>query len=99
MITRVVKIHFQEDKIQDFLTFFETIKFKVAQQPNCFGMKLLQDKNNPEIVFTYSLWKDEEALNKYRDSDLFSNEVWPKIKPWFKEKAQAWTLEEYFDGF
>ena len=99
MITRVVKIHFQEDKIQEFLTFFETIKFKVAKQPNCFGMKLLQDKNNPEIVFTYSLWKNEEALNNYRDSELFSNEVWPKIKPWFKEKAQAWTLEEYFDGF
>ena len=91
MITRVVKIHFQEDKIQEFLTFFETIKFKVARQPNCFGMKLLKDKNNPEIVFTYSLWEDEQALNKYRDSELFSEEVWPKIKPWFKEKAQAWT--------
>jgi quinol monooxygenase YgiN len=99
MITRVVKIHFQKEKIAEFLAFFETIKWKVAQQENCLGMKLLQDKNKPEIVFTYSLWKEEAALERYRDSALFSEEVWPKIKPWFKEKAEAWTLEEYFDGF
>ncbi|MES2587462.1 MAG: antibiotic biosynthesis monooxygenase family protein [Bacteroidota bacterium] len=99
MITRVVKIHFQAEKIAEFLLFFESIKWKVAKQPNCFGMKLLQDKSNPEIIFTYSIWKDENALNAYRDSELFSQEVWPKIKPWFKEKAEAWTLEEQFDGF
>ncbi|MFN5417991.1 MAG: putative quinol monooxygenase, partial [Flavobacteriia bacterium] len=89
MITRIVKLHFQEDKIQDFLTFFEGIKWKVAKQEDCFGMKLLQDKNHPEIVFTYSKWKDEKALNTYRDSELFG-QVWPTIKPWFKEKAEAW---------
>ncbi len=99
MITRVVKIHFQSDKINQFLQYFEGIKWKVAQQENCIGMKLLQDKNTPEIVFTYSIWKSEEDLNRYRDSELFSQEVWPTIKPWFQEKAQAWTLEEYFDGF
>lgn len=99
MLTRIVKLQFQEDKIEGFLTFFETIKWKVAKQPNCFGMKLLQDKNNPTIVFTYSLWKDEEALNAYRDSPLFSEEVWPRIKPWFAQKAEAWSVTEYFNGF
>jgi quinol monooxygenase YgiN len=98
MITRIVKIHFQEDKIEDFLTFFEQVKWEVARQPKCGGMKLLQDKNHPNIVFTYSLWEDEEALNTYRDSELFGK-IWPTIKPWFKEKAEAWTVTEYFDGF
>lgn len=98
MITRIVKLHFKEDKIEDFLRFFESIKWQVARQPDCLGMKLLQDKNHPEIVFTYSKWKDEKALNTYRDSELFGT-VWPTIKPWFKEKAQAWTVSEYFDGF
>lgn len=98
MIIRIVKLHFQEEKIQDFLDFFEGIKWKVAKQDDCFGMRLLQDKNQPEIVFTYSKWKDEKALNTYRDSELFG-EVWPTIKPWFKEKAEAWTVDEYFDGF
>lgn len=98
MITRIVKIYFQEDKIQDFLRFFEQIKWEVAHQPKCGGMKLLQDKNHPNIVFTYSLWEDEKALNTYRDSELFGK-IWPTIKPWFKEKAEAWTVTEYFDGF
>jgi len=97
MITRIVKLHFQEEKIQDFLDFFETIKWQVAGQPRCGGMKLLRDKNQPEIVFTYSLWEDEDALNAYRDSALFG-QVWPKIKPWFSQKAEAWTVEEWFDG-
>ena len=98
MITRIVKLHFQEDKITDFLTFFDTIKHKVAGFENCYGMKLLQDKNNPNIVFTYSKWNSEDDLNTYRHSELFGN-VWSTIKPWFAEKANAWTVEEYFDGF
>jgi quinol monooxygenase YgiN len=97
MITRIVKLHFQPEKIEDFLAFFETIKWQVARQPNCFGMKLLRDKNQPNVVFTYSKWEDENALNTYRDSELFGI-VWPTIKPWFQEKAEAWTIEEWFDG-
>ncbi len=98
MITRIVKLHFQEEKIADFLAFFETIKFQVASFPNCHGMKLLQDIKNPSIVFTYSQWESEADLNIYRDSELFG-EVWPTIKPWFAHKAEAWSVEEYFDGF
>lgn len=98
MITRVVKLHFQEDKIDQFLEFFDTIKEKVATYPRCHGMKLLQDIHQPNIVFTYSAWEDESALNAYRDSELFGK-VWPTIKPWFKEKAEAWSVNEYFDGF
>lgn len=97
MITRIVKLHFQPEKIEEFIEFFETIKWKVASYENCHGMKLLRDVNQPNIVFTYSIWKDENALNAYRDSDLFGL-VWPKIKPWFKEKAEAWTVNEWFDG-
>ncbi|MBI2257581.1 MAG: antibiotic biosynthesis monooxygenase [Flavobacteriia bacterium] len=98
MITRVVKINFKEDKINDFLQHFETIKWMVASQENCHGMKLYQDKNQENIVFTYSIWSDENALENYRKS-IFFNDLWSTIKPWFKEKAEAWTLNEHFNGF
>lgn len=98
MITRIVKLHFQPEKTGDFLAFFETIKWQVARQPDCYGMKLLRDVNDPNIVFTYSRWKDEDALNAYRDSELFGK-VWPTIKPWFGAKAEAWSVTEWFDGF
>lgn len=94
---RIVKLHFQEDKIDTFLAFFEEIKWLVANQPGCHGMKLLQDKNNPSIVFTYSSWEDESALNAYRDSETFGK-VWPTIKPWFKETAEAWSVEGVFSS-
>ena len=56
----------------------------------------MQEKNKPHVVFTYSLWKSEDALNNYRDSELFRG-VWSTIKPWFGEKAEAWTVETYFE--
>lgn len=98
MLTRIVKITFQEDKLTAFFEHFETVKWKVATFPGCHGMKLLKDVNNPSIVMTYSIWDSEEALNKYRDSELFG-ELWPKIKPWFASKAEAWSVETHFDGF
>ena len=98
MLTRIVKITFQEDKLADFFTHFEGVKWKVASFPGCEGMKLMQDIKNPCIVMTYSQWESEEALNNYRDSELFG-ELWPKIKPWFAAKAEAWSVDVKFDGF
>ena len=61
-------------------------------------MKLYQDINSPTTVMTYSHWKSIEDLNKYRDSETFGS-VWPKIKPWFNDKPEAWSVNAYFDGF
>jgi len=98
MLTRIVKITFQEEKLADFFSHFEGIKWKVATFPGCKGMKLMQDIKNPCIVMTYSQWESEEALNNYSDSELFG-ELWPKIKPWFAAKAEAWSVNVKFDGF
>jgi len=98
MITRIVKLHFQDDKIAEFLTFFETIKHEVNSFPGCHGMKLLRDINTQTVVMTYSHWENEEALNKYRISETFGL-VWPIIKPWFTEKPEAWSVAVHFDGF
>ncbi len=97
MITRIVKLTFQEDKIADFIRFFDSINNKVSGFENCYGMRLLQEKAKPHIVFTYSNWKDEAALNLYRDSELFQ-QTWSTIKPWFQFKAEAWTVECYYEG-
>jgi quinol monooxygenase YgiN len=98
MITRIVKLHFKEEHVEDFLAFFETIKFKVNNFPGCKGMRLIQDIYNPHIFMTYSKWENEEDLHAYRDSETFG-EVWPQIKPWFGAKPEAWTTEIVFDGF
>lgn len=98
MLIRIVKLHFREDKIEDFLSFFETVKHRVNDFPGCSGMKLLRDINTPTIVMTYSHWENEEALDNYRLSETFG-EIWPLIKPWFAEKPEAWSVTEHFNGF
>jgi|TARA_R110000737_G_scaffold324995_1_gene338157 quinol monooxygenase YgiN len=98
MITRIVKLTFQEERVDEFLSFFETIKLKVNSFPGCLGMQLVQDVKNPCVIFTYSQWQSELELNKYRDSQTFG-EVWPNIKPWFGDKPEAWTTEVIFNGF
>lgn len=98
MITRIVKLEFHESKIEDFLSFFETIKHRVNDFPGCYGMKLYQDIDAPNIVMTYSHWESQEALDNYRNSETFG-QVWPSIKPWFKGKPEAWSVNTYFNGF
>jgi len=98
MLIRIVKLHFQEDKIEDFLTFFDSIKHQVNTFPGCLGMKLLRDIKNPAIVMTYSHWINEEALENYRTSETFES-IWSAIKPWFAERPQAWSVHEHFNGF
>lgn len=45
-------------------------------------------------MFTLSHWESEENLEQYRQSELFKS-TWAKTKVLFREKAQAWTLEEF----
>lgn len=98
MLVRIVKLHFQEDNVGDFLAFFETVKDKVNHFPGCKGMQLLRDVSDGNTFITYSHWESEEALNAYRYSDTFKL-VWPTIKKWFEFSAEAWSLEVEFDGF
>ena len=98
MLIRIVKLHFQEDRTEEFLTFFETIKFKVNSFPGCLGMKLLRGTEDPNVIMTYSHWESAADLENYRTSETFG-EIWPNIKPWFKEKPEAWSVYEHFNGF
>lgn len=98
MITRIVKLTFKDERSEEFLAFFETIKNQVNDFEGCLGMQLVQVKDSPNTIFTYSQWKSEIELNNYRDSSTFGK-VWPKIKPWFADKPQAWTTEVVFNGF
>jgi heme-degrading monooxygenase HmoA len=88
---RIVKMHFKPEKANDFLEIFETAHPKITAMPGCQGVELLRDINQPEIMFTYSHWADEEALHNYRHSDLFI-ETWKKTRALFGEKAEAWSV-------
>lgn len=94
MIVRIVKLTFKIEEINSFLELFEQQKKFIAGFDGCSHLSLLRDKKQANVFFTYSHWKNEEALEFYRKSEFFIN-IWSKVKLLFDEKPLAWTLEKY----
>lgn len=93
MFVRIVKMRFQEDKIEAFLAKFNQVKEKIRGFEGNHFLELYQDKNDHRIFFTYSYWETEENLEKYRNSTLFK-EVWSYTKAFFSDKPEAWSVEK-----
>ena len=90
MLVRIVKMNFKSELTEDFITFFEKYKSLIRNFPGCYYLQILQDKENPNIIFSYSHWDNESSLNNYRNSDLFK-EIWPNTKDKFDRPAEAWS--------
>lgn len=89
---RIVKMTFEESKVLEFLANFHENKTAIRNFNGVKHLELLNDKNNPNIYFTYSIWESEQHLEEYRNSELFKN-VWSKTKPLFIQKAEAWSVD------
>jgi len=92
MILRLVKMHFRPEETAGFLKYFETIKNQIQSMPGIVKLKLYQDVNDENIVFTHSVWLNTESLEDYRNSEAFAV-IWPKTKSLFASKATAWSLK------
>lgn len=92
-LIRIVRMTFDEHKIEDFLQIFNASKQKIAAMPGCNSVELLQDYHKNNIFSTYSVWNSEEDLNNYRNSALFG-QVWKSTKALFCEKPIAFSLKE-----
>ncbi len=84
---------FQPEKIDEFLANFEKVKLKIRAFEGCCFLELYRDKDNTNRFFTYSYWENEEALENYRNSELFKR-VWADTKILFNEKPEAWSVDK-----
>ena len=89
---RIVKMTFQANKVDDFLANFNQNKQAIRNFEGVKHLELLQDKNLPNVFFTYSIWESEAHLEQYRKSPLFKG-VWALTKPLFLKKAEAWSVD------
>jgi len=89
MIERIVKLAINPNSEEGsaFRFIFDESKNRIADQPGCHGVYLLESERH---FFTHSLWESKADLNAYRQSALFG-EVWPKTKALFYDKPEAWT--------
>ncbi len=91
MITRIVKMTFKSEYINDFKQIFHESQNLIKAFDGCIRLELMKDNDDENTFFTISLWESKEYLESYRSSYLFKN-TWSKVKPLFAEKALAWSL-------
>lgn len=82
MLVRTVRMTFDPTALGDFLTLFGTVSPQIRAFAGCHHLELWEDARYPNILTTYSLWDDADALDAYRRSDLFQA-TWAKTKAWF----------------
>jgi quinol monooxygenase YgiN len=95
MIKRIVKLTFDPHHLEDFRQIFAESKQKIGAFEGCHHVELLQGIQPDNVFFTFSVWDDEAALDRYRQSELFKT-TWAKTKILFTDKPAAWsvTLED-----
>jgi len=95
MITRIVKLTISPEKKEEFVSIFVENKEHIRSFDGCEHVELLQNKLYGNVFFTYSKWKDEDAIESYRKSELFGN-VWKRTKATFCAPPEAWSVDELF---
>jgi quinol monooxygenase YgiN len=94
MMKRIVKMKFRKESVETFLNLFESVKFKISGLEDCHSLELVQAFDE-QTFFTISIWENEEALNTYRNSEMFK-ETWTVVKTLLEIKAEAWSTNSLF---
>lgn len=92
MIIRIVRMHFTEAGVDEFLSLFKKHEELIRNFPGCTSLELLRDADDPTCFATLSYWNSPDDLENYRKSDLFKN-VWGQTKTLFAERSIAFSLE------
>lgn len=96
MLIRIVRMHFTEAGVDEFLDIFNQHKQAIRNFPGCTHLQLLKDADDPNCFSTLSHWNGPDDLENYRKSDLFGS-VWGRVKTLFSERTQAFSLEKFID--
>ncbi len=93
MLIRIVRMTFIPGKEAEFLRLFDAHKQNIRNFPGCRQLELWQDEKDENIFLTYSYWENGQALDQYRDSELFKT-VWNSVKALFSAKPQAFSSKK-----
>lgn len=96
MLIRIVRMHFTDAGVDEFLQIFNENKMAIRNFPGCTHLQLLKDYTDPNTYTTLSYWESEQSLENYRKSELFGS-VWGRVKTLFSERSQAFSLEKFIE--
>ncbi|MFN5371434.1 MAG: putative quinol monooxygenase [Bacteroidia bacterium] len=92
MLIRMVHMHFASEHVHEFLTVFEKSKELIRAFPGCMHLELLREKDDACSLTTYSHWENADALEAYRQSELFAK-TWAATKVLFDKAPRAMSYE------
>lgn len=90
MVIRIVRMVFRPDAVETFLALFDRSAPQIRAFAGCSSLELWQDARYPNILTTCSHWSDAEALEHYRQSELFRN-TWTQAKWLFAGPPEAFS--------
>jgi heme oxygenase (mycobilin-producing) len=96
MLIRIVRMHFTQAGVEQFLQIFDENKHAIRNVKGCSHLQLLRDLHDPLTYTTLSHWDNAGSLELYRNSELFKR-VWGRVKTLFSERSQAYSLEKYIE--
>ncbi len=96
MIIRIVRMHFTEAGVEEFLQIFNDNKIAIRNFPGCTHLQLLKDVDDATVYTTLSHWRGPDDLERYRKSELFGS-VWGRVKTLFAERTQAFSLQKFIE--
>ncbi len=97
VVKRLVKLQFQPEKCAEFEDLFARTFDQIRFFPGCMRLELWRSADQNNLFFTFSEWESAQALEAYRNSELFRS-VWPQTKAMFSGKAEAWSLMREGEG-
>lgn len=81
-LIRLVRMTFRPEARMKFMKHFDASAPKIRAVEGCQRLELWEGRRFPNVCTTFSRWKSEDALERYRQSALF-RETWRKVKPLF----------------
>jgi quinol monooxygenase YgiN len=88
MLVRTVRLTLAPDAVETFLSRFDESAPRIRAYPGCRHLELWRDADAPAVFTTLSHWDDADALDAYRESELFMS-TWAAVKPLFSGRPRA----------
>ncbi len=92
-IIRIVRLSFKLENTESFIKIFEESQSKILAFEGCLSVEMKRDYHHNHVFYTLSRWQSQEALDRYRNSELFQS-TWARTKVLFDDKPQAYSLVE-----
>jgi len=91
-LLRIVRMEFTPEDALDFDAYFAAVRPAILEMEGCHQVICLAGTDRPGLRTTLSVWQSPDALERYRQSELFA-QVWPKTKEKFVASPVAWSLD------